>query len=418
MPNHKARSVIIIDPCQVARAYNYCLLDGLSKCGLDVVYAAGEFAHEQGQATPPGTRHFQVFFRVASLVQYLFDRRIVRRTIRSIEYPFDLIVLIGYILVRNIRVVHLMWSLFPQGDRYVCRLLQLLGRNVVYTAHNAFPHECNPRSVRNFAELYRTVDHLIVLTEATRREIQKECPELTDDRFSIIPHGDFGPLFETFPTNETLAGQIRKKAAGRKIVGFFGLIRPYKGLEYLIDAFPKIKQQMPNTFLLISGSMLIGDEKQLLDRINKIIAPDDAWIDIRFLPTPDLKAILSVMDVLVMPYLSASQSGNTVMAYSAGVPVVVTDVGGLAETVEQGETGFVVPPGDSKAVAEAVCHCVDDETHARLSRQVQEYPKENGLTWDAIARQTIAVYEQLAVPRSELNSRQHQAENVCPESPQ
>ncbi len=109
----------------------------------------------------------------------------------------------------------------------------------------------------------------------------------------------------------------------------------------------------------------------------------------------DMAAYLSVTDVLVLPYINASQSGNTVMAYSAGIPVVCTDVGGLPEMVDDGKSGYVISPEDPQAIAEAVVKCLDEENYAKMSEYAISLSK-GEFGWETIAKKTIEVYDLLS----------------------
>lgn len=381
---------IVVDPCQLSAPYNYCLLDGLAKRGADVTYAIGEYAHEGGRPYPNGIKTLTCFFFLAAIVNRFNRSQKIRRVLRMVEYPFNVLFLVGYILAKRIRIVHFMWSLTPTADQLLYRLLQLLGRRVVYTAHNPFPHERKPSDARKFAKLYRTVDHIIVLTKNTANEIREVC-DIPEARVSVIPHGDFDPLFAHYPRNEQLVEDIRTKANGRKIVAFLGLIRPYKGLDYFINSFPLIKKRVPDVFFLVAGAVGIGNQELIQADIAANCEPNEAWIDLRFLPTSDLTACVAAMDVLVMPYINASQSGNTVMAYSAGVPVIATDVGGLAEMTTNDVTGYVIPPRDSDAIADAVAKCFEPGKYEQLSVQVR-HAAANEYSWSSIAAQTIVAY--------------------------
>ena len=123
-------------------------------------------------------------------------------------------------------------------------------------------------------------------------------------------------------------------------------------------------------------------------------AHPNLWADIRFVPVEDIKAYLSVIDVLVQPYISASQSGNTAMAYAAGVPVISTNVGGLAEMTEDRKTGYVITPGDPEAIADAVSKCFENDNYEKMSQNACRAAAEQ-FNWEKIAEQTAAVYRQV-----------------------
>ena len=385
------QTYLVIDACQFSANYNYCLLDALAKKGETIVYATTKFAHEH-IPSPPDVTVFRCFFFLARLAGMVTSLGPVRRFLRAIEYPLNLLILLTYVLIKRIKVVHFIWVVSPWLDFQLIRLLQLAGRHVIYTAHNPFPHESKAGDIRKYARIYQKVNHVIALTNFTRNEIMAHCG-ISSEKISVLPHGDYEALFSRYGCNDDLANNVRQKAGDRKIIAFLGHIRPYKGMEVFVDAFGLIKQRIHGSFFLVAGSVLVGDKKDWEEKLARSCKSDDLWADIRFVPAEDIKAYLSVIDVLVQPYISASQSGNTVMAYSAGVPVISTDVGGLGEMTENGKTGYVIVPRDPEAIADALSKCFEGDNYEKMSHNARRAAAEQ-FNWEKIAEQTAAVYRQ------------------------
>jgi len=386
------QTYLVIDACQFSANYNYCLLDALAKKGERIVYATTKFAHGH-IPSPPDVTVFRCFFFLARLAGTATSSGSVRRFLRAIEYPLNLLFLLAYVLIKRIKIVHFIWIVSPWLDHRLIRLLQLAGCHVIYTAHNPFPHEPKAGDIRKYVGIYQRVDHVIALTSFTRNEIMAHCG-ISSEKISVLPHGDYEALFSRYGCNDNLANNVRQKAGDRKIIAFLGHIRPYKGLEVFVNAFGLIKQRMPDSFFLIAGSVLVGNKKNWEEKLARNCKPDDLWADIRFVPVEDIKAYLSVIDVLVQPYISASQSGNTVMAYAAGVPVISTDVGGLGEMTEDGKTGYVIPAGSPEAIADALGKCFEGDNYEKMSHNARRAAAEQ-FNWEKIAEQTAAVYRQL-----------------------
>jgi glycosyltransferase involved in cell wall biosynthesis len=380
---------LLIDACQFSANYNYCLLDALSKKGERVVYATTKFAHGH-IPDPPGVTVFRCFFFLARMAGAVTSSGPVRRFLRAIEYPLNLLLLLTYVLIKRIKVIHFIWVVSPQLDHQLIKLLQLAGCHVIYTAHNPFPHEPKAGDIRKYCRIYQRVDHVIALTNYTKNEIMAHCG-VPSEKISVLPHGDYDALFSRYGCNNTLAENLRRKAGNRKIIAFLGHIRPYKGLEVFVDSFGLIKQRMPDSFFVVAGSVLVGDKKDWEDKLACSCKPEDIRADIRFVPVEDLKAYLSVIDVLVQPYISASQSGNTAMAYSAGIPVISTNVGGLAEMTEDGKTGYIIAPGDPEAIADAVIRCFENDNYEKMSQNARRAATEQ-FNWEKIAGHTADVY--------------------------
>jgi glycosyltransferase involved in cell wall biosynthesis len=385
------QTYLVIDACQFSANYNYCLLDALAKKGDRIVYATTKFAHGH-IPNPPDVTILRCFFFLARLAGRVTSSRPVRRFLRAVEYPLNLFTLLAYVLIKRIKVAHFIWIVSPCLDYWFIRLLKLTGCHVVYTAHNPFPHEPKAGDIRKYCRIYQRANHIIALTNYTKNKILAHCG-ISPENISVLPHGDYEALFSLYGRNDELAEKIRQKAGNRKIIAFLGHIRPYKGLEVFVDAFGLIKQRTPDSFFLVAGSVLVGDKKDWEERLTESCKPDDLWADIRFVPVEDIKAYLSVIDVLVQPYVSASQSGNTVMAYAAGVPVISTNVGGLAEMTEDGKTGYIITPGDTEAIADALSRCFEGDNYEKMSHNARRAAVER-FNWEKIAGQTAAVYRQ------------------------
>jgi glycosyltransferase involved in cell wall biosynthesis len=367
-------------------------LNALAKNGEKIIYATTKFAH--GHIPDPSDfTVFRCFFFLARLASVVTSSGPVRRFLRAIEYPLNLFILLGYVLIKRIKVVHFIWIVSPWLDYWLIILLHLAGRRVIYTAHNPFPHEPKAGDIRKYCRIYRKVNHIIALTQYTRNEIAVHCG-ISHEKISVLPHGDYEALFSRYSINNKLAKEVRQKARDRKIIAFLGHIRPYKGLEVFVDAFELIKQRMPDSFFLIAGSVLVGDKEDREEMLAKSCNSNDLWADLRFVSVEDIKAYLSVIDVLVQPYISASQSGNTVMAYAAGIPVISTNVGGLSEMTEDGKTGYVIAPGGPEAIADAVSKCFEGDNYKKMSQNARRAATEQ-FNWEKIAEQTAAAYRQV-----------------------
>ena len=145
---------LVIDACQFSANYNYCLLDALAKKGESIVFATTKFAHGH-IPNPPDVTVLQCFFFLARLAGRVTSSGSVRRLLRAIEYPLNLILLLAYIRIKSIKFVHFIWIVSPWLDYQLIRFLQLTGRHVVYTAHNPFPHESQAGDIRRYSKIYQ-----------------------------------------------------------------------------------------------------------------------------------------------------------------------------------------------------------------------------------------------------------------------
>ncbi len=213
-----------------------------------------------------------------------------------------------------------------------------LKARVLFICHNVFPHE------RFF------MDRL--LTRLTLRKgdcfilhSQRETAELK----SIIPD----PLYRVnmHPTYEefNFSGGTEDNTKGRSLL-FFGFVRPYKGLAYLLEALPDTD---PDIRL-----MIVGDFGKERERYNEIISrlrlTDRVEIHDEYVPDREVERYFKACDAVVLPYVEATQSGIAQIAYGFKKPVIATDAGGLPEVVTDSVTGVICKRADSKELSEAI----------------------------------------------------------------
>jgi len=175
---------------------------------------------------------------------------------------------------------------------------------------------------------------------------------------------------------------------------FFGRISPYKGLEYLAEAWKVIKECNKDARLIIAGS------GNFYFDITALQSDPRVEIHNRHINNAELVGFIERASVVVLPYVEATQSGVVMTAYAFNKPVVVTSVGALPEVVEDGITGRVVPPKDARRLADAVVELLSDPTkREEMKRRISE-KMINEFSWDAIARETVGIY-QAALGRGE-----------------
>ena len=250
-----------------------------------------------------------------------------------------------------------------------------------YTVH-LFPHNFfYPHNL--MAQLGRLVRGIIVHSPRLKAEANKRFRDhATQGRIFVLPHGTITRYGIGRPPVEPRDG-------GRIL--FFGGLSKYKGIEDLISAEPLIRARMPQATIRIAGFSANPDYHRGLvsegKRIELILGrqPDEA-----------VAKLFEWADVLVLPYIEASQSGVLLLGMAFGVPPVVTNVGGLPDVIVDRENGLVVQPHDVQGLADAVVRLLSEQG---LRHHVIENLIEGGRTtysWHSIAARTVEVYRQLA----------------------
>jgi glycosyltransferase involved in cell wall biosynthesis len=313
-----------------------------------------------------------------------------RQAIKALSYPFGLFRTWRALRDEPPGVFHLQWAPVPVLDRLLVRALERRGWRIVYTIHDPLPRSSWYAARRHHLELLALTDAVIVHTAQQQQDVTDTVPELTD-RVHVIAHGGTRVPVPNADDRARCRERLRVHPQ-RPLLLAFGLLKPYKGLEYLLAAMPDVVAAFPDVLLLIAGEPLmpLGG---LVRQIDTLGLREHVSLRPGFVPTPEVSPYLHAADLLVAPYVSIGASGVVVMAQAHGLPAVVTGVGGLPEFVEPDECGFVVPPRSSAALAEAICRALGDrEALAEMgNRARRRLGRDND--WSDVAERTLALYE-------------------------
>jgi starch synthase len=196
----------------------------------------------------------------------------------------------------------------------------------------------------------------------------------------VVPHGAFS-FFDQWERGEV---ETRKDS-----VLFFGKIVPrYKGIEYLIQAGKLIEQRFPSVNIVIAGE---GD----FTKYEGLVKGDSHFtVDNRFIPEEEVAELFQKCSLVVLPYTIGSQSGIITLAGAFKKPVVATDIGHFREVIDDGKTGFIVPPRDAMALSEAITKLLTDDELRRKMGENAYYMGRKKFSWDEIAQKYINVYKE------------------------
>jgi len=221
-----------------------------------------------------------------------------------------------------------------------------LHTKTLYILDNVIPHE-RRRGDRILSTIgLKFIDFFIVQSKSVLRDLLEFRPESV---YKEVPH----PVYDIFPPS--LSKKEAKKILGisdDRVILYFGFIRNYKGLTFLIKAMPLILDAL-KVKLLICGEFYEGRE-ETLKLIKELKIKDQVIVYDRFISNEEVGNYFCASDLVVLPYVTATQSGIVQIAYHYDKPVVVTSVGGLPEVVKNEKCGFVVSPKDSEAIADSV----------------------------------------------------------------
>lgn len=203
--------------------------------------------------------------------------------------------------------------------------------------HNFIPHEPKFYDARLAKLFLRKSSGLIALSDAVRGELQNCFPT---KKIKTLLHPNYVQFGET--VNSTEARNKLGLPLEKKIILFFGLIRSYKGLDTLIEAFSKLGEEY---FLLMAGECY-EEIESYQKQLSKL--PESSYqLHNRFIPDKEVSLFFSAANVCVLPYKSATQSGVTAVAHHFHLPVIATKVGGLHEFVDHDKDGYLAAPNDA-----------------------------------------------------------------------
>jgi D-inositol-3-phosphate glycosyltransferase len=390
--------VVMVDPGNYIPYYDYSLCKALAEIGCEVELATSPFLYDVIPDEGFFGLSYPFFYSALNLTIAnrlpLFKNAWVRRLFKALEYPIDLIFFARHIEETKPDILHYQWVLMPTLDYLVLKRFKAMGIQLVYTAHNVLPHEERRWHRKQYASLHKTVNQIIVHSESNKRELL-ETFMLDARKVHVIPQGNFSDFSGEALTREK-AKEVLDIDPKQRVILFFGLIKRYKGIEYLIKAFPIVKKHLPATKLLIAGK-----QKEDFAPYGNLIADlgivEDVITHLRFIPYQELVAYFCAADVVVLPYLKTYQSAVVFMAYTFGRPVITTATGGLPEAIEEGKSGYVVPPGDEQILAEAICKILSDKTRMMQMGYYARHLAETKYSWPDIAKATLEVYRSLVV---------------------
>lgn len=374
--------VQIVDPSAFTPPYDRALAAALARAGAEVELVTTRFLY--GPVPPPdGYRVDERFYR-RSAARGLGAR--ARLPFKAAEHLPDMLRL-RRDLDRGAAggagaaadVVHYQWLSVPPLDAHLLPRL----RPRVMTAHYVLPPNPSRRQVSSARRVFGRMDAVVAHSEHSAARLRGEVG-LDPAKVHVVPHGAFDYLTrlpEEKPLPRELAG------AEGPVILCFGLLRPYKGIENLLDAFRRVEG---------AELWIVGNPRMDVEPLRKLAAaaPGRVRFASRFVDEAEIPAIFRRADIVALPYLDAEHSGVLYTALAFGKPLVLSAVGGFPEVAERG-AARLVPPGDNAALAAGLSELIGDES-ARAELATAAIRAAAGpFSWDEAARRTLDLYREL-----------------------
>lgn len=268
-------------------------------------------------------------------------------------------------------------AFFAPAYGLISRIVQRNGKTkAIALVHNMMPHEPSILDKLFAPYFVKSQDGFVALSDSVVKDIEKveakisnlKCPISNKPKVSS-PH----PIYDHY--GERMTKEEACKALGlpedRQYMLFFGLVRAYKGLDLLLDAFGQIKDQLPDLQLIIAGEFYEHEDKYRT-QIAANGLTERVILRNEFIPDGDLRKYFGAADLIVQPYKTATQSGVTQVAFHFEKPMLVTNVGGLGEIVHDHKMGYACAPS-AEAIAEDL---LDYFTHNRQETYTEYLKKE------------------------------------------
>ena len=364
--------VQLVDPSAFTPPYDRALAAALARAGAEVELLTSRFLYGPVPEVE-GYRVRESFYR-RSTARGLDAP--ARRAFKLAEHVPDML---RFRRGADADVVHYQWLTVPALD---ARLLPP-PRPRVMTAHYVLPQAPSRRQLAAAHRTYGAMDAVIAHSEYGAQRL-RDVVGLDPDRIRVIHHGAFDYLTR-LPEEKPLPVEL--DGAEGPVILFFGLLRPYKGIDTLLEAF----RAVDGAELWIAGNprMDVGPLRRLAAE-----APGRVRFLTRFVEDAEIPAIMRRADVVALPYRDVEHSGVLYAALAFGKPLVLSEVGGFPEVAEHG-AARLVPPEDPPALAATLSELVRDETARAELAEAATRAAAGAYSWDAAAAQTLSLYREL-----------------------
>jgi glycosyltransferase involved in cell wall biosynthesis len=376
--------VQVVDPSAYTRPYDHALCTALGLLGVDVELITSRFVHGD-LPSPDGYRVRELFYRHA----FGPPGSAIRSLSKLAAHPAGMARLRR--VAREADLVHFQWLPVQWVDAHMLPRAPL-----VLTAHDLLPREARPGQARAQRRLYDSVDAVIVHSKYGRSTLAGLGVDPA--KVHVIHHGAFEHLAATTAAPPRLPAEVESREG--VVVLFFGLLRPYKGVEVLLEAW----RQLERSATIDRGELwIVGQPRMPLDPLRRQAGPGVRFVA-RFVSDDELRALFRRADVVVLPYARTErldQSGVLATALAFGKAIVLTEVGGFPEVAAEG-AARVVPPGDPTALADELRTLAEDrDVRESLGRRAQAAAR-GSYSWREAAVSTLCVYGQVTGFRQEL----------------
>lgn len=295
----------------------------------------------------------------------------------------------------GVRIVHIHWQSFtlPKNIPYskdlslrlfmlTLRLLRLFRFKIVWTIHNLTPHEPQTANDLLCTKRLASIAHAKIIHSSSVLDVMKQR-SVDIDHTHIIPHGNYIPVYNNIITRE----EARKSLGiddNQQVILFFGNIRPYKGLEKLLEAVKNINN--PRLHLVIAGKCSDASIEQHIESAKSSIT---ITYHNKFIPDDDVQKYFNAADIVCLPFKNITTSGSALLALTFGKPLIAPNIGAIRDIPQT--VGTLYDPSTTDALKIAIEELV---TNPKKLASAQKASHEYAMTlnWKYIAADTEKIY--------------------------
>jgi glycosyltransferase involved in cell wall biosynthesis len=365
--------VQLVDPSAFTPPYDHALAAALARAGAEVELVTSHFLYGP---TPEldGYEVSESFYRRTA--RRGLDAR-ARRTFKFGEHLPDML---RFRRDADADVVHYQWLTVPGLDAILLPAL----RPRVITAHYVLAPRPSRREIFTAKRVYGAMDAVVAHSQHGARRLRDEVG-VDPGRVHVINHGAFDYLTR-LPHEEPLPAELR--AAEGPVILFFGLLRPYKGIDVLLEAFRSVRGA--ELWIVGNPRMPVEPLRRLAERV-----PGPVRFVPRFITDPEIPALFRRADIVALPYRDIEQSGVVYTALAFGKPMVLSAVGGLPELARDHGAARIVPPNNPAALAQALGELVGDESARDELAAAAKRAASGPYSWERVASETLTLYSEL-----------------------
>jgi glycosyltransferase involved in cell wall biosynthesis len=388
--------VALVDPSLFTLPYDRGLAVGLAAAGHDVVLHGRRLGPNDGGADDVALS--PSFYRLAGTRPVAALPAPLRLAIKGLDHAWSLARLRRRLGAEAPDVIHFQWLPLPVVDRRLLGGFRALAP-MVLTVHDTDPFNGSPTAAvqrLGVTEAFKAFDRLIVHTAQGRERLLAHG--LAPERIAVVPHGI---------TTRAPATLAPSRLDGEITFLLFGKMKPYKGIDVLIEAFAMLPEALRSRALVRVVGKPYMDIEPLRALARERHVGDRVVLEPRFVADDEIPALFAPDTVAVFPYREIEASGVLSQAIENGRPVIASRLGNLAEAIRDGVDGCLVPPGDAPALAAALGRFAADRAFAAsCAASVREMAATLGeraggvLPWNEVGRRTAALYREIGAART------------------